>query len=200
MKLLLLAALSQANAAPETDVYREALRCRNAIAITSYGTDDLYAGAVQAAYFVILAADAGSGTTMLERLNAVNEDMGDIEGVVREGPAAVLAACDRRYPLARRTGPVALPADPFDRDMMCASILSLLAGIARGEQNHNGNAANVERLAPVARAYQGRMSAALIARRVDNEGAARLAGEQLSATLRIGNPGVIEQACAAQLR
>ncbi|MCW3836870.1 hypothetical protein ACFQ1E_11660 [Sphingomonas canadensis] len=42
--------------------------------------------------------------------------------------AEIAAACDRRFPVARRTTPAVLPVDPRERNMTCSSALVFIDG------------------------------------------------------------------------
>src|ERR1700752_2120585 len=131
-------------------------------------------------------------------MGTVNADDGDSAAVVRAGPANLMGECGRPFPLARRPGPVTLPTDQLERDLMCAASLTVLSGVAEAIRDRTGDASHYERVMPQAVAYQGRAEADLRARGMNNEDdLRRTAGEQLLATLRIGNLQVVEQACIA---
>lgn len=198
MSLLIAAAIFQAAPALEADTYQAALRCRRAIVT---GIEALpIAVTAQFNYFTMTAARAmpGDADYFARMRSAMAPDAGPA-AMRREEAAALLGPCDQRFPLARRTAPPALPADDFERDMICAGAASQLAGAARGYGERTGDTAPYQRLQALAARYQGRVLPALAAHGLGDAAAARRAiGEQMFASLDVGNQDAIANACEAQ--
>lgn len=110
---------------------------------------------------------------------------------------AMIAACTAREPLALRDTLPALPADAFDRDMLCLNALSFQAGVADGAEM----AEDHEHLSAVASRYESRVSDERAAEHgIDTqEKAVTAAGKAIIDSLSIGNLDTVARACEAAL-
>jgi hypothetical protein len=196
--LILIAALIQAapGLALDPDPVEAALTCQRAT-MAERQTLPLDVS-MQFSYFTMLAARAlpGDGDYFQRMAALVSNSEVQLSG---DNLRRIRELCDRRYPLARATGPAALPADAFARDMMCASVVSVFGGIARGYGERTGDAAPFRRLQAIAARYQPRAAAGMVARGTTGRDAQRRAmGDHIFASLDLGNPAAIADACEAQ--
>ncbi|HEV7661048.1 MAG TPA: hypothetical protein VGO55_14515 [Allosphingosinicella sp.] len=197
--LILLVALIQAAPAPAlaADPVQAAMTCRSA---TLAGWNPLPLEiAARHLYFTMAAARALPGNDdYFQRMAAIASR--PYPRVRPEDAQRIGDLCDRLHPPARRTGPVALPADAFDRDMMCAGAAAGFSGTARAHAERNGDTAPSTRLDALVARYQPRAIAGMIERRMTTADVQRRAiGDQLFATLDLGNLAVVTDACEAQL-
>jgi hypothetical protein len=194
--LILLAMLTQAAPALDADPVQAALTCRSA---TVTGLESLpLETSMQFTYFTMSAARAlPGGENYFQRMAAVPAS-NSAPGVNLESAPQLRESCDQRFPLARRTGPVTLPAGALERDLMCAGVTTVIAGVARGYRDRTGDAAPFGRLQAIAARYQARAAAAMMERGMTTSDAQRRAlGEQIFASLDIGNGASIADACEA---
>jgi hypothetical protein len=194
---ILLALLAQA-APLDADPSKAALTCALSVSIADASEKPLRL-ASQVSHFVMQAAKADPGTKpFLDRVG----ELTDQAGAGKQSPdsaKALMPECDRRFPLARTSGPVRLPTDAFDRDVMCFGALALLKGAAGQIEEDGGDAGLLDKvetaLAPISdRLTDEAMKAHGIAS--DTAFAAAM-GEQLKASLALGNVESIALACGA---
>ena len=208
MMLLALAALAQA---PDlgADPRDAAMLCGAAVAELTPAITTR--GAAHLEYFVWAAAGAGpqSGTAM-ERFRAAWARASEARARFAPGGAlagqarAVVAECDRRYPLARSAAPARLPAEPLQRDQMCFDMLATLSHVAG--QAEAGGAPDFETLERAqleydARVRRGRMVAGLhdTIGEGEEEAVREEAFRDRLAALQYGNAEAISRACIAGL-
>ena len=161
---------------------------------------------VQASYFVMQATRVDRlGKPFLERFE---EMMGELaghagelvrSGRIADGGAAILAECDRRFPLARSTAPVRLPSDPLRRDLMCLGVVSFLEGASR--EGATGGTPTHDEMVRAQAAYTAlldddRMRGAGLG---EEEDAMRVVGELTADSLELGNTEMVSRACMARL-
>lgn len=114
------------------------------------------------------------------------------------GSRQLAAACDKRFPLARATAPVALPADQEERDALCAAIYLNFyyargriwaepsSGPADGDDfDLSGSSSALTRFEPVFRRHGY----------ADANDARPLLGKALRIGAGLGNPQAIAQSC-----
>lgn len=194
--LILLAMLAAAPPALDPDPGRAALTCR-AAAVT--GLDSLpLETSMQFTYYTMTAARALPGDEdYFHKMAAVPAN--SAPAVAREDAPALRALCDERFPLARRTGAVTLPPTALQSDLMCAGVTTVFAGAARGYGERTGDNAPFRRLQTIAYHYQSRVAIQMTQRGITTPDAQRRAlGEQIFASLDIGNAGAIADICEAQ--
>lgn len=150
-------------------------------------------------YFVMSAArDQGGTTPFLERYVALSKAVGaQVPKVGAAGPR-IVAECRRRTPRAwATTAATPLPADSFQRRLMCMGVTGSLLGVARS-LSANGNASvdiasietNGNRLGGLI------LDEEFISKKLETTDKVKVAmGQQLAVALEIGNLQVVYQAC-----
>lgn len=193
----ILLALAIQTAPVSTPSAEAAMKCGNAVIVASGEPAPSLRTTSHFMYFVMQAAkEAPGGKPYLERVNELASGAPKEESTAAEA-AKTLAACDRSYPLARATMLPRLPANAFDRDMLCLGALSILRGAAeemRGIGPDGGAAARIDAaLKPLVQRFDGQ---ALAAHGIADDAAFVSAlGEQLKASLALGNSQTIGRAC-----
>lgn len=114
---------------------------------------------------------------------------------------ALLAECDRRFPLARKLD-VAIPAEPAQRDLMCLAVWRAIDGFAATLPAVGGDLDELKRLNALGPAIKARVSADDLARRGGDSEAriSELLADQYNATLKYGNTEAVARACEASLK
>ena len=203
MLLLTLAAFAQGPAL-ETSTFEAGKTCGAAAAATA--SEATVRLTVQASYFVMHSARADpQGKPFLTRFEEVMRSLADHAGALAQsgrlanGGGAILAECDRRFPLARSTAPARLPADPLRRDLMCLGVVSFLEGASR--QGPTGGTPTHDEMVRAQAAYTAllddeRMRAAGLG---EEEAAMRRVGELTAESLELGNTEMVSRACMARL-
>jgi hypothetical protein len=202
--LLTLAAFAQAPAL-EPDPVQAGMTCGAAAAATA--SEATVRLTVQASYFVMQAARADrQSRPFLERFEDVMRSLAAHAGALVQsgrlaggGGDAILAECDRRFPLARSTAPARLPADPLRRDLTCLGVVSFLEGAAR--EGPTGGTPSHAEIVRAQAAYTAllddeRMRAAGLG---DDETAMRRIGELTAESLDLGNSEAVTRACIQRL-
>lgn len=155
---------------------------------------------LQRVYFIMSAADADpgkEGKRFLDRVGEIAPAVFDKDAPAAPQAKATLAACDKRYPLARSTTSVKLPGDAFDRDLLCVSASAFSFGILSGADLGD----QVKDYERVQDAYVGRISDGIFAAHglnTDEEINAKM-DNVLRSSLRIGNLQTIMAACTRNL-
>lgn len=179
-----------------------AVACGRAVTATRPASGDAAVGpTLHAVYFMMSAAQADPGTDPKKRFIERTTDIAP--QVFRPGEqtaaqlTATLAACDKSFPLARSTAPVKLPANAFDRDMMCAATSSYAYGLLAGA----GIADTVKDYQRVQEGFLKRIPDTVLAAHgiTDEPGIIGAMDGALRNSLRIGNFGTIMQACTREL-
>lgn len=148
-------------------------------------------------HFVMEAASAdGRGKPFLERMGELAEAAGKTAATPAVA-ATLIGDCDQRFPLARSMTRVTLPDDTFRRDVMCLGVLSLLEGAAQEQAKDSGNKTDVTRIAAALGPVHSRLTdEALTAKGYDDEAKFTvLMGDQIKASLVLGNPESVARAC-----
>ncbi|WP_213978869.1 hypothetical protein [Sphingomonas sp. dw_22] len=189
---ILLALMAQ-TATLDADDSKAALACAMAVAVASPSENPMRITS-QVSHFVMQAAKADpGGKPFLER-------MGELTGAAdqtADSAKALLPECDRRFPLARASATVRLPADTFQRDLMCFGILGIFRGAAGQLEEDSGDAGALDRIQTVLAPISDRLTdAALNAHGITSEDAFSAAiGEQIKASLALGNGEDVARAC-----
>ena len=203
MLLLTLAAFAQSPAL-EADPVEAGMTCGAAAAATA--GEPTVRLTVQASYFVMSATRADrQGKPFLQRfeelMGALAGHAGELvrSGRVADGGGAIMAECDRRFPLARSTAPVRLPSDPLRRDLMCLGVTSFLEGASR--EGATGGTPTHDEMVRAQAAYTAllddeRMRGAGLG---EDEDAMRVVGELTADSLDLGNTEMVSRACMARL-
>lgn len=193
---MLLLALLQATPALPADNVQAAYICRQAV-VTRDPPLPLEITA-QFTYYTQAAARAMPGEAEYsERMRTAMTAAGP--GTMSpEAARAALTECDQRFPLARRSGTVTLPADAFQRDMICAAVGSTLMGSARGYGERTGDTAPYVRIRGLAMRFQQRAIPGMAAHGIADQAAvSRAIGNAVFAALDIGNGIAVIDACEA---
>lgn len=197
--MLLALALMAQDVALNADA-KQAVACGRAVIASGPATGAAPAGTMlRAVYFMMSAAqaDPGTGKRFLERTTEVAPQV--FQGS-EQNPAqttATLTACDKRFPLARSTAPAKLPANAFDRDIMCAAASSYAYGLLEGA----GIADQVKDYQRVQEGFMARIPNAVLEAHgiTDEPGIIGAMDTALRNTLRVGNLDTIMQACAREI-
>lgn len=200
--ILSLALATQTAVALDPDPVKGPVACAYSVSSSAKQGADMMLLSAQVSYYAMHAArDVPGGKPFFTRVGEIAGSMGGAQAQVGDRQAEFLLQCDQRFPLARGTAPAKLPADPFQHDMMCLSISSLMVGAAQGAAE-DGNDAPLKRFQPLMTAYGDRLSdervkAAGIA---DIEAMGVALGKAAEASLDFGNPEMISQACETALK
>lgn len=119
-----------------------------------------------------------------------------------EQATPLAASCRKRYPLSSSTKLPKLPVDPFKRDVMCFFVASGMTGVAKAMDQDFGTTKYADRYNAIIERFAARLTEPVLKQHGANTEAAvqRLAGEQLIASLALGNFASIANSCAAQPR
>jgi hypothetical protein len=176
-----------------------AIECGRAVVATPPATPaDAVSRTFQAVYFTMTAAaaDPVKGLVFMDRTtNLAKVTFGDatLPGDRLNG---ILAQCDARYPLARGAAPAKLPADPFERDLMCMIATAYVTGIVRTTHL----AMDLDRLERMQKGFLMRVPDPVLAAHGVNDATAETASNDvLQKTLRFGNLERVVQACSREL-
>lgn len=192
--LLALLALTAQNAVVTTEPAKAAMACATSAVVVSPATDSELRKVSQFMYFAMQAAKAEPGDKpYILRLGEIAGSVDKSQIPAAEAAAATIAGCDRSFPLARSTAPARLPVDPFARDMMCMGVLSLLQGATEQAEVDTLNKAVNASLAKV----MERLSEDVLTKRglTTEEAVLGAMGDQVKASLPIGNPETVARAC-----
>lgn len=196
--MLLAFALLAQTATLDSDPSKAALTCAMAVAIADASVGPMRITS-EVSHFVMHAAKADPGTKpFLDRVGEL-ADLAGAGSQTNDFAKAVMPECDKRFPLARGVRTVRLPSDPFDRDVMCFGVLSLLKGAASQLEEDNGDAGPLDKIATALTPVSDRLTdAALKAHGISSEDGFSLAmGNQLKASLALGNTESVARACGA---
>ena len=159
----------------------------------------------QFTYFVMEAAIAKADSKpFLERLTSMIQEVTAAAAPSEAEAKALAPQCDGRFPLGRRIGQPALPADPFKRDLMCLGVLSILQGAteeikkeplpgATGADTDSVSDRITAALVPV----QARLTDEALAKNGFKDEASFTAamGDQIAASVALGDPASVAQSC-----
>jgi hypothetical protein len=193
--LIPLALLAQ-TAGLDADPSKAALTCAMSVAIVD-ATQSPMRITSEVSHFVMQAAKADPGTKpFLDRVGELTEQA-SAGTQTPDAAKALMPECDRRFPLARGNDTVRLPADSFDRDVMCFGVLALLKGAASQLEEDGGDAGPLDKIETAFAPISDRLTdAALKAHQITSDaGFAAAMGEQLRASLALGNAESVARAC-----
>ncbi|MHA6720294.1 hypothetical protein ACX40Y_12695 [Sphingomonas sp. RS6] len=189
-------------AALDPDPAKAAPRCFVASTKVSSGDDRVDAYEVaDAMWFMIEKArlTPAQGSIMAQLGNIESLVTGD-PAVTAENASAIMALCATRWPRsAGHSSAIALPADAFDRQLMCLAVSSIVYGAAESEVETYGESEAM----PALKAIVDRVSASLtddeLARhgiKNDEEMLIRF-GAALGNAVQLGNLNSVIRACSA---
>lgn len=197
--LLALALLGQ-DVALNADANR-AVACGRAVAATRPSSGDAAVPTMlHAVYFMMRAAQADPGKEGKRFLERTNEIAPQVFDPGQQTPAqanASLAACDKSFPLARSAAPAKLPANAFDRDILCTAASSYAYGLLEGAGIAD-SAGDYKRVQEgfIKRIPDGVLKAHGI---TDEPGIIGAMDGALRNSLSLGNLGSIMQACTREI-
>lgn len=195
--MMTLFALMLQTATLDADNGKAARTCAQALVIAGTGTESPMRLTSHFTYMAMHAARAeGAGAKLFERLNTLSDEISK-QAMLSPDDARLLAPqCDKRFPLARSTAPVRLPADSFRRDTLCFGTLSLLQGAAE-ELRKEGDSAALDKIAAWLKPLSDKMTDAELRKRgLASEGAFMKAlSDEMNASIDSGNPLAIAAAC-----
>jgi hypothetical protein len=84
-----------------------------------------------ALYFIVLAASEGDPATMKERMVPMTLAAADRTAAIKDKAGALVDRCRQRFPLAWKSTPAALPANRFQRAVMCTVTSASYFGMVR---------------------------------------------------------------------
>lgn len=199
MFFLSLAILAQT--AVTTPAAQDAMRCATAAAVAAPEGEAQLRTTSHFMYFAMQATQAEPGDgPFLNRLGEIAQSASSQTPPSAEEAATMLADCDKRFPLAKATTVPRLPADQFDRDVMCLGVLSLMQGAAEA-MKEDGDAAPVDEIRAALQPVAARLTDDVLAKRgvAEESRFVTVMGDQVRATLKIGNPASIARACGVTL-
>ena len=197
-----LLALAAQTATLSNEPAKHAMACGAAAVVAGAETDAPLRMTSHYMYFVMRAAEADPGDkSFLLRIGELAGGAAQGEIPSPEAAKKLLTDCDREYPLARAATAPKLPADAFDRDVMCMGTLSLLSGAAEEIKKDGDDNGAHDRIGEAIAGIAGRLTDDALAQRGMNneEKFTVVMGEQLKASLRLGNPETIARACGAAI-
>jgi hypothetical protein len=196
--MLSLLALTLQTAAVTTDSGKAAMRCATAAIVAGTEGESPLRLTSHFMYFAMQAAKAEqAGKPFLVRLGELAESaQGSPPPAVADGKAEI-AACDRNFPAARSAAAAKLPADPFERDVLCLGTLSLLQGAAQQMKEDGEDQDSLGRISAVLAPINARLTDAVLGQHgiTTEEAFVARMGDQLKASLALGNPATIARAC-----
>ena len=197
--MLLILALMAQDVTLNADA-NQAVACGRAVVATRPANGAAPAGTMlRAVYFMMSAADSdpGTGKRFLERTTEIAPQVFQGSEQTPAQMTATLTACDKRFPLARSAAPAKLPANAFDRDMMCAAASSYAYGLLEGA----GIADQVKDYQRVQEGFIARIPNNVLEAHgiADEPGIIGAMDIALRNTLRIGNLETIMQACTREI-
>lgn len=194
--MLITLALMAQTAMLDADPSKAALTCAMSVAIVDASASPMRITS-EVSHFVMQAAKADPGTKpFLDRVGELT-DQASAGKQADDFAKAVMPECDRRFPLARGNGAVRLPADPFNRDVICFGVLALLKGAASQIEEDGGDAGPLDKIETALAPISDRLTDdALKAHDINSDaGFAAAMGEQLKASLALGNAESVARAC-----
>lgn len=169
-----------------------------AAAARSVDTAVTVRNAVPAIYLAMTAGRDDTGTApFLERYVAASKAVpAEIQRIKGTAPA-LLAGCRQRYPKAWASAAVTLPADSFDRRLMCMGIAGSYVGVVRTAAKAGDQSVSLPEVEAVSERFGDLIGdGEFRAKGMDDVDKVKQAmSEQLIAALRLGNVQVTYDAC-----
>lgn len=196
--MLTLLALAIQAATVSTPAAEAAMKCSTAAVATSSEVRPSLQATAHFMYFIMQAAKEDSGGKPF--LVRVGELAGAPQGEqlpTAEAARTLVAGCDRRYPLADAATTPRLPANAFERDMMCLGALSILKGGAEDMRDKSVDRGAIGRIDTVLVPIHQRINDETLAQRgvTTQEAFVTALGEQIEASLELGNLLTVARAC-----
>jgi hypothetical protein len=199
--LVSLLAIGLQTAGLPADRSKAAMTCAQATATAQAGQKSPMRLTSQYSYYLIHAARADpGGKPFFERLQELAERAGKEATLTADAALPLVEPCERRFPRPSTTPVERLPADPFQRNVMCFGTLSMLQGAAQGLKDDRGDAAPLAALEAVMKPLSAKLDDAEIKRHgvADDAAFLKLLGDQLQATIALGEPAAVATACGVK--
>jgi hypothetical protein len=196
MPMILPLALAFQAATLTSDPLQAPLICSAALVQADTVNPRLFKAAVVSYLLTRRAAANPAGGPLFEQLQGMKANGPVIpKDVTPEQAKALAPLCDKRYPQARRNGPVKLPADGLARDAACLFSLSTMGGAAGSLTGADPAEAKryTEAAQRFATSFDTRLAASSIPADKQNEHAVKLVVDSLN----LGNAYIVSQACLA---
>jgi len=196
MPMILSLALAVQAATLTSDPLQAPLICSTALALTSEGKSRLFKAATVSYLLTKRAAANPAGGPFFQQLSSMKTNGPKFPTDITPEMARQLAPlCDKRYPQARRDGPVKLPVDPLARDAVCLFALSTMGGAAGSMSN--ADAAVTARYNDAAKRFAAGFDTRIGEKNLADEAATGLATKLVIDGLGIGNAYIVSEACLA---
>lgn len=199
--MLTVLALMFQTATLDADNAKAAMTCAQAVTIVDSSSKSPLQLTSQFTYLAMQSAKAKPGTgSFFDQLNALSEQVGKGAALTPEQAKALAPLCDKRFPIARSLAPTRLPSDSFRRDMLCFGTLSVLQGAAE-EIAKAGNDSQLTKIKAALTPLTDKMTDdALKKRGLASDGAfVKALGDEMLASLPVGNPMTVAAACGVAL-
>lgn len=182
-----------------TDTFDAAKICARATVIANTGQKSPLHLTSQYVFYMTHAARANSGgQALMDRLKELSS--ATPAGEMSEAESRTLtAACEKRFARPQTVTAAQLPKDGFQRDVMCFSMLSLLQGAAQEVKTSSGDDASLARIEAALNPLLVRLTDEELTKRgLDGDDKfLKLLGDQLAASLALGEPIAVAAACGA---
>jgi hypothetical protein len=196
--MLTLIALMAQTATLPTGTFEAARTCAIATTIAHGAAKSPMRLTSQYTYYVMHAtkADLG-GKGYFERLQELAESTGSLDKPSDAVAKTLTPLCEARFPRPPIASTPKLPTDPFHRDVMCFGTLSVLQGAAQGLSESGGDAAPLAAIEKVLKPLLASLTDEKLKQKgVGDDGAfMKLLGDQMNASMRLGEPVTVAAAC-----
>ncbi|AQR72915.1 hypothetical protein [Sphingomonas sp. LM7] len=182
----------------EADTAKAAMKCAQVVAIAGANVDSPMRLTSQFTHLSMQAAKAeGASESFFARLQALSEEASKGTVPTPEAAKQLAPLCHARFPLARSTSPVRLPADPFKRTMLCFGTLSVLQGAAEEISKESGDTAVLTRIKAGLAPLSDKLTDDELKKRNLGSDASFLKAlsDEMIASVSIGNPISVAAAC-----
>jgi len=199
--MLTVLALMLQTATLDADNAKAAMTCAQAVTIVDSSSKSPLQLTSQFTYLAMQSAKAKPGIgSFFDQLNALSEQVGKDAVLTPEQAKAFAPLCDKRFPIARSLAPARLPSDSFRRDMLCFGTLSVLQGAAE-EIAKAGSDSQLTKIKAALTPLTDKMTDdALKKRGLASDGAfVKALGDEMLASLPVGNPMTVAAACGVAL-
>jgi len=199
--MLTVLALMFQTATLDADNAKAAMTCAQAVTIVDSSSKSPLQLTSQFTYLAMQSAKAKPGAgSFFDQLNALSEQVGKDAALTPEQAKTLAPLCDKRFPIARSPAPARLPSAPFRRDMLCFGTLSVLQGAAE-EIAKAGSDSQLTKIRAALTPLTDKMTDdALKKRGLASDGAfVKALGDEMLASLPVGNPMTVAAACGVTL-
>ena len=198
--MLTMFALMLQTATLDADAAKAAITCAQAVTIADAGTRSPMQLTSQFTYLMMQAAKAKPEGTFFEQISQLSQSTAAAARMSPDQAKPLAPVCNARFPIARSAALARLPSDPFRRDVLCFSTLSVLQGAAEEIAKEGDDAASAKIKAAIEPLTARLNDAELKKRGLDvDQKFTKVMGDEMLASLPIGNPLTIAAACGVSL-